>query len=408
MAGLADLLGLAVKRITEPAEGMHRAIADRSLRWTSAAGEPARRALDAVIAATYDAIRATGSAIGVAVGQGATLAGADPLAFSQSRLGSRVQAAINATWGDELEQRGNELSIGMGLRSINGTTVELASTDLAAGFPLATPRVVVLVHGLGQTETCWTRKGMDGPDGLADRLAEDQSVTPVLVRYNSGRHVSENGAELAGLLEQLWQFWPLPIESMALVGNSMGGLVIRSACHIGPAARSGWVDTLDTVVTLASPHLGAPLEKVANVVSWALRVAPESRPLARFLNHRSVGIKDLRFGAIVEDDWRGAEPDTFLRNTVGHLTPLVGVDHHFVAAVITSDPTHPLGALFGDLMVRAGSGTGRGRTRHIQATEVRILGGRRHSSLTHDPEVQDQVLAWLAYRRDVPEQVYST
>jgi pimeloyl-ACP methyl ester carboxylesterase len=252
----------------------------------------------------------------------------------------------------------------------------------------------VLVHGLGQTEACWRSKGSDGPVGLWDRLAADQSVTPVLVRYNSGRHVSENGVELAQLLEQLWECWPTPIEGMALVGNSMGGLVIRSACHVGQTAQRTWVNTVDKVVTLGSPHLGVPLEKAVNVASWGLRVTRESRPLADFLDSRSVGIKDLRFGAIVEDDWKGAEPDALLHNNAGNVPPLEGADHHFVAAVITSDPTHPLGVLLGDLMVRAGSGTGRGRGRHIEATEVHLLGGRRHFDLLHDPEVLEQVLAW--------------
>jgi len=412
LRGLGDLLTLAVERVTAPVEGMHRAIADRSLRWTGSAGAPARRLFDATLANLYNAIRATGSGLGATVGLGAmvTGGGGEPGIFSQSPQGSRVQAAINAAWGDELERRGNELRIEMGLRNSEGSPIHLSSSDLAVNFPSVTPRVVVLVHGLGQTEGCWQGKGSDGPVGLWDRLAADQSVTPVLVRYNSGRHVSENGAQLARLLEQLWRSWPTPIEGMALIGHSMGGLVIRSACHVGRAAQCGWVDTVDRIVTLASPHLGAPLEKAANVVSWGLRVTPESRPLADFLDARSVGIKDLRFGAIVEDDWQGAEPDALLHNTVSNVPPLEGADHHFVAAVITSDPTHPVGALLGDLMVRAASGTGRGRRRHIEATDVRLLGGRRHFDLLHDREVLDQVLAWLTSNSGsgLDRQVYST
>ncbi len=164
----------------------------------------------------------------------------------------------------------------------------------------------------------------------------------------------------------------------------MGGLVIRSACQVGKAAEHAWVGALDKVVTVGTPHLGAPLEKAANVVSWSLRVAPESRPLADFLDARSVGIKDLRFGAIVEEDWRGTEPDALLRNTVGDVRPLEGVDHHFVAAVVTDNPRHPVGALIGDLMVRAASGIGQGRNRSIEASDVHVHGGRRHFDLLHD------------------------
>ena len=393
LRGLGDLLTLAIERATTPVEGMHRAIADRSLRWTGSTGKATRQAIDSTLAGLYGAIRATGSALGTTVGLSAMVAGDGGQLVSGSALGSRLQAVVNATWGDELEHRGNGLRIEMGIRNSEGATVQLTPEGLAIGFPSATPRLVVLVHGLGRTESCWL--GGNSHVALWDRLDADPSVTPVMVRYNSGRRVSDNGAELAQLLERVWRTWPMPIESIALVGHSMGGLVIRSACHAGKDAQHGWLGTADQVITVGTPHLGAPLEKAANVVSWGLRVAPESRPLADLLDARSVGIKDLRFGAIVEDDWQGVEPDALLSDRVTDLPPVEGVEQHFVAAVITSDPAHPLGALLGDLMVRVSSGTGRGKRRKVDATQVRVLGGRRHFNLLYDREVLDQVVAWL-------------
>jgi hypothetical protein len=148
-------------------------------------------------------------------------------------------------------------------------------------------------------------------------------------------------------------------------------------------------------VTLGTPHLGAPLEKGVNVASWTLSLAPESRPLGEFLDHRSDGIKDLRFGAIREDDWDDTDPDALLTDLVADV-PLPGsVEQHFVAGVVTTEPTHPIGALVGDLIVRVGSGIGRGRRRHVAATNVRILGGRHHVDLAGDPAVHEQVRAWL-------------
>jgi triacylglycerol esterase/lipase EstA (alpha/beta hydrolase family) len=397
--GFGDLLALTVARVTAPVEGMHRAIAHRWLGWTLWAGVPGWRMYDALVAEAYEAIRLTGSMLGTAIGLGATIArGNEELrVFSQSRMGSQVQAAINAVWGDELERSRNELRIEMGLRDSRGNPVDIDSADSAECVPSAPSTVVVLVHGLGQTERCWMGNGSRAETaiGLAEQLTTDRSFTPVLVRYNSGRHVSENGVELARLLEHLCRSRPTPIDRIALVGHSMGGLVIRSACHVGQVAGHAWVDKVGDVVTVASPHLGAPLEKAMNVLSWGLRIAPESRALADFLDVRSDGIKDLRFGAIVEEDWLGAEPDAMLHNTVGTVPPLPGVAHHFVAAVVTSDPTHPVGVLMGDLMVRAASSTGRGKRRRIEATHVRVLGGRRHFDLLHDREVIDQVLTWL-------------
>ena len=61
-------------------------------------------------------------------------------------------------------------------------------------------------------------------------------------------------------------------------------------------------------------HLGADLEKGVNAASWALAKLPETRAIAAFLNARSDGVKDLRYGACLDDDWRDADPDEFLRD----------------------------------------------------------------------------------------------
>jgi hypothetical protein len=172
----------------------------------------------------------------------------------------------------------------------------------------------------------------------------------------------------------------------------MGGLTIRSACEAARAADHGWIDDVDDIVTVGAPHQGSPLEKLANVVAWGLGIAPVTRPLAGFVNGRSVGIKDLRFGAIVEDDWRGVDPDALLRNTVGDHSLPSGIEHHFVAAVVTQDPTHPVGMAVGDLVVRPGSGTG---GRRLQPRNVAVVGGKHHFDLLHDPGVIDSVLGWL-------------
>ena len=112
------------------------------------------------------------------------------------------------------------------------------------------------------------------------------------VRFNSGRHVSENGRSLAALLDEVVAEWPVPVEQIALVGHSMGGLVARSACCAG----GDWTALVTHTVSLGSPHLGAPLESAVHYASAALGVTPETRPFAGFLRRRSAGIRDLRSG----------------------------------------------------------------------------------------------------------------
>src|SRR5436309_1398051 len=81
-----------------------------------------------------------------------------------------------------------------------------------------------------------------GPGGetYGTRLARDLGATPVYVRYNSGRHVSENGRSIDELLEALVAAWPVEVGRIALVGHSMGGLVARSAAYEGARAGRRW------------------------------------------------------------------------------------------------------------------------------------------------------------------------
>ena len=332
-----------------------------------------------------------------ALAYGSVRFGADVAGFGFDRLSTvepgtadSVQAFVNGLWGDDLGRYEDRLEITMTVRDCGGVPVT-PGPELAVAFPAATGRLVILVHGLVETERCWA--GTETEPGLAQALENVVGLTPLSIRYNSGLRVSDNGALLSSLLEEIRSDWPVPVDSIAFVGHSMGGLVIRSACEAAHAAGHGWIGDVDDVVTVGTPHHGSPLEKLANAAAWGLGVAPATVPLAEFVNRRSVGIKDLRFGAIVEDDWNGDDPDALLRNTVGRHSLPSGIDHHFVAAVVTSDPAHPLGVAVGDLVVRPGSGTG---GRNLEPRNAVLVGGRHHFGLLHERMVIDGVLDWLA------------
>lgn len=107
------------------------------------------------------------------------------------------------------------------------------------------------------------------------------------VRYNTGLHISSDGHALDELLTSLTDGWPVPVSDIALVGHSMGGLVVRSACHYGSEGGRTWTENVRQVVCLGSPHLGADLEKGVTAASWALSRLRETRAPAEFLHLRS-------------------------------------------------------------------------------------------------------------------------
>ena len=172
------------------------------------------------------------------------------------------------------------------------------------------------------------------------------------------------------------------------------------ACHHGELEEAPWVDLVSHVVCLGTPHLGAPLEKGTNVLSWALGRLPETRGLAGVLNARSAGIKDLRFGSVVQEDWRGVDLDEFLTGRAREVPFLAHASYYFIGVTITRDPRHPLGLLVGDLLVQFASASGKGRRREIpfDIDKGHHVGGLHHFDLLSHPDVYEQLERWLVGR----------
>ncbi len=235
-----------------------------------------------------------------------------------------------------------------------------------------------------------------------DRLRHELGYTPLYVRYNSGLHISHNGRALGALLDELTAHWPVPVAEIALVGHSMGGLVARGACHY--AAEGSWRERVRHVFMLGSPHKGAPLELAANAACHALSRLPETRPFATPIKVRAVGVKDLGYGYVVDEDWQGHDPDAFWSNT-GTVVPfLESANHYFVSATVTRDPEHPLGRLIGDLLVRrasAWSHEGRGEQLQFSLDHYTHLGGATHFDLLNHPAVYAQIRRWLTTGREL-------
>jgi pimeloyl-ACP methyl ester carboxylesterase len=381
---------------------MHRAIADRAFRASGPGARPAHLVHDAIAGGVYATVRGSAGLVGRAAD--VVLEGRRRRAgreLSTTPAGAAVVAVVTGLIGDVLKEKDSELHQPMAVR-LDGCVVPAEPAALAEAFPAATPRLVVFVHGLMETEYAWRRRAGDNGGTYGTRLARDLGCTPVDIRYNSGLHISENGRSLAGLLEALAAAWPVEVEQIALVGHSMGGLVARSACHHASETGDRWVRRVRHVVSLGTPHMGAPLEQVVHVGSAALSVFPETRPFGAFLRRRSAGIRDLRGGSLVDEDWSGRDPDALRAAACREVPLLDGATHCFVAATVTREPTHPVGRIIGDWLVLQASASGRSRTRRIpfRAEHGLHVGGTNHLALLNHPAVYERLRDWLATAPD--------
>lgn len=279
-----------VKGVTNIVEAVHGSVA----RVAPVLGAAKEKPLGGITGLVYRSISGTTGLVGIgldraldavefvlqAVPRARGAAGNDETLAPQR---DAIVSALNGVLGDHLERTANPLAM---------------TAQLLRRSPPG-PRPLLLVHGLCMNEQQWTRNGHDHGQALASSLG----YNPFYLRYNTGRHVCANGASLAACLEAAFLDWPVPVESFAIIGHSMGGLVARSAVHQAIAAGMAWPRLLRQLVFLGTPHHGAPLERVGNWLHRGLGISPYAAPFTRLSGLRSAGITDLRHGNVVEADW---------------------------------------------------------------------------------------------------------
>ena len=298
-------------------------------------------------------------------------------ALEDDDRGRFLTSAVNGIIGDRLALERPRLAIPMAVRA-GGRDVPLAADGLAAAFPEATGRLVVFLHGLCESEASWNR-GREAVGTTYGEMLAAQGWTPVFLRANTGLGLRENGVALSALLQELTDAWPVGVTQVALVGHSMGGLILRAAGAVATAVERPWTDLVSDVVTLGTPHLGAPIARGVGHGSRGLARLPETSALGRILDWRSVGVHDLVAGLAEE------------------VPALPHARYRLVAATLTSSSKHPVGHVVGDLLVRVPSAYGRDRYGAELFPDATVLhvGRTDHFGLLNHPDVHRALRDWL-------------
>ncbi len=397
-----ELAGEAAGHLALQIREMHHGIAGRVFDALGDAAKPVQVLHDGIAEGAYAAARGLtkGLVRGGALAFSATRGPGAP-SVEHSLRGRLAVGALNGAFGDSMQRRGNRLAVPMSLRQ-HGRNVELTERALASAYPDATGRVAVFLHGLCETEEAWhLRADRHVPYGA--RLEAELGYTPLYVRYNTGRHISENGRDFAELLTHITAHWPVAVDEIVLVGHSMGGLVARSACHYADA--DAWPTRVRHVFSLGSPHRGAPLEKAATLATGALARLPETRGFAQALQARSSGIKDLGHGYLVDEDWRDQDPDAFVQQAGSQIPFLESANHYFVAATVSREPDAPLGRIVGDLLVLRSSAWAHahpGEPMHFPVAHYCHVGELNHFDLLNHPAIYEQLRRWITGRPALP------
>jgi pimeloyl-ACP methyl ester carboxylesterase len=295
----------------------------------------------------------------------------------------RFRSVLNGLIGDTLEAKKSRLAIEMSFRG-----------EIHGG------KICVLVHGLCDSEETWGFTA-DAAKNYGTLLQQDFGYTPVFLRYNSGLHISTNGQLLAKLLREIDEENPDAIQEILLIGHSMGGLVVRSACHYGQKKGAAWVKRVKKIFLLGTPHLGSDWEKLGHLTGTILKKIPNfvTKGIAVLGDKRSAGIKDLRWGYLLDEDWRHAKADSFWKDNRHPVPLLKGVDYYLIAAALAKKADHFLAQYFGDGAVPFKSAAGRSFRKSkcipFSPDRCKTIRGLSHTGLARHPQVYEQIREWL-------------
>ena len=157
----------------------------------------------------------------------------------------------------------------------------------------------MFLHGLCENESYWNHHRDRTGTTYAAMLAE-RGWTPLMLRANTGLPLRENGAAFTALLQRAVEAWPGPVARIALVGHSLGGLVMRAAGAVASEVAEPWNQSVTDVITLGTPHLGAPIAWGSATAAAGSAGLPETAAFGRVLDWRSRGVHDLVAG-LAED-----------------------------------------------------------------------------------------------------------
>jgi len=381
LRGLMQLLVHGVTTTTDLAESVHASILGGPARLAGLPRDTRTRGIPRI---AYQGVRATAKLVGSGIDDVLSLL---PSHWGNSASSSRREAmlaVLNGVMGDHLAATRNPLALTTSLR-INGRPLALGEHSWPSALAAPTSRVLVQVHGLCMNDLQWRHRGHDH----GEQLAAEHGYTQINLHYNSGMSIASNGRAFSALLQQLLEGWPVQIERFAILSHSMGGLVSRAAMLDAIRNSQAWVQQLDQIVFLGTPHHGAPLERAGNLLQTALGLTPWTAPFVRLGELRSAGIQDLRHGSI--DDAQPCDIPTTSRQLPA------GIRAYAVAAstsargsrVLRGDGLVPVASALGDHLDPT-------LALRIPASRQRVVEKTGHLELLNSPEVYQHLRRWLA------------
>jgi hypothetical protein len=215
-----------------------------------------------------------------------------------------------------------------------------------------------MVHGLMNDESIWHSEELHLLQRLGSALEMNAEASILYLRYNTGLHISENGRSLSNLVQNLINKYKTEINELVIIAHSMGGLVSRSSCYYCTNQNQSWTALLKKVFLIGVPNEGSYLARAAyNIDNFFKKLnRSEKEWIAKMLDIRSNGIKDLSFAFLVDEDWLKLPEKNAKNIKPTKVLPLPNVDYYLIAAAVSEkSKLKRILSYFGDGLVEESS-----------------------------------------------------
>jgi len=404
LSGLFRLSTEAVHKTTEVVEAQHSRLDwFGNLLFSDKGQDKARNPIAAMV---YNSIYKINGMVGTSM-EFVVSNVLEPL-LGEEAPSQRKEAAIailNGVVGDYLEAQHNPLAIEMQWRTLEDSATSTTATTCSSSSSTK-KHYLLLIHGSCNSPHDWWQEGHN--HGIAISHELDTEVEPLFLQFNTGLHISENGKRLSQAIQQLVDNNNSPASSeihISIIAHSMGGLVARSACYYASQEEdndntSTWIQHLDHLITLGTPHHGAILERGGKLVDAVLGAHRFTEPLSWLGKIRSDGVMDLGYGNVRDEDWSEHDDHTDHRQP----TPLPSHVRTLAIAAVKGDANNRaigmIQHLRTDGLVTEDSALGRGHAANPELNlvfqEHAIFYNLGHIGLLSSLEVYKTMLCFLS------------
>jgi hypothetical protein len=314
-----------------------------------------------------------------------------------------VVPIINGLHGDSMDEKGHKALIKMSFRH---KSLDINLKDIKEKFKLADNegKLIIMVHGLMNDETIWHSNPEDLIQRMGTFLEKQNKANILYIRYNTGRHISQNGRDFSSLIQNLIDTFKNYIKELTIISHSMGGLVTRSAGYYAEKSGHNWLSKLKNVFLIGVPNEGSYLARVAHMAQYFLRKfdPTENDTIAKFFEIRSNGIKDLSFGFLVDEDWQNPNYEREKKVKATKVYPVPNVEYYLVAGTVsTKSEKKKIFTFFGDGLVEKQSALSdlfKEKESQQGMVHFKLFENENHLSLLESEKVQEFMFESLNWK----------